>query len=57
MFPNSLPSIREFVAGCAEDRLKQAVCRDMVQGFLFAKPMGAKKFARTVLGRPVAMLQ
>jgi EAL domain-containing protein (putative c-di-GMP-specific phosphodiesterase class I) len=28
---------------------------DLVQGFLFAKPMPAKKFARTMLGRPVAL--
>jgi predicted signal transduction protein with EAL and GGDEF domain len=26
---------------------------DLVQGFLFAKPMPAKKFARTMLGRPI----
>jgi len=76
---------RKFIAGCADDRLKRAVCRqildladgygartvaegvetradfiavsemgfDLVQGFLFAKPMAAKKFARTMLGRPV----
>ena len=25
---------------------------DLVQGFLFAKPMAAKKFARTMLGAP-----
>jgi EAL domain-containing protein (putative c-di-GMP-specific phosphodiesterase class I) len=79
---------RKFIAGCSEDKLKQVVCRqildladrygartvaegvetrsdfiavremgfDMVQGFLFAKPMPAKKFARTMLGRPVTML-
>jgi EAL domain-containing protein (putative c-di-GMP-specific phosphodiesterase class I) len=78
---------RKFVTGCADDRLKQSVCRrivdlarsfgartvaegvetraeflaardvgfDMVQGFLFAKPMGAKKFARTTLRGPIAM--
>jgi EAL domain-containing protein (putative c-di-GMP-specific phosphodiesterase class I) len=28
---------------------------DLVQGFLFAKPMTAKKFARTMLGRPMTM--
>jgi EAL domain-containing protein (putative c-di-GMP-specific phosphodiesterase class I) len=70
---------RMFIAGCAEDRLKQATCRrildlahgygartvaegvetqadfltvremgfNLVQGFLFGKPMTAKKFART----------
>jgi EAL domain-containing protein (putative c-di-GMP-specific phosphodiesterase class I) len=77
---------RKFVTGCAVDRLKQTVCRqildladgygartvaegvetkadfvavremgfDLVQGFLFAKPMTAKKFARTMLGRDYA---
>ena len=77
---------RKFVAGCADDRLKQTVCRqildladgygartiaegvetkadfiavremgfDLVQGFLFAKPMTAKKFARTMLSRDCA---
>jgi EAL domain-containing protein (putative c-di-GMP-specific phosphodiesterase class I) len=77
---------RTFITGCADDRLKRAVCRqildvaegygarsvaegvetradflavrdmgfDLAQGFLFAKPMAAKKFARTMLGRPVA---
>lgn len=70
---------RKFVTGCAEDRLKQSICRrildladgygartvaegveswadflavremgfDLVQGFLFAKPMSAQKFAQT----------
>jgi EAL domain-containing protein (putative c-di-GMP-specific phosphodiesterase class I) len=70
---------RRFVAGCADDRMKQSVCRriidladgygartvaagietwadflaaremgfDLVQGFLFAKPMSAQKFAET----------
>ena len=70
---------RKFVSGCAEDRLKQSICRrildlassygartvavgvetwadflavremgfDLVQGFLFAKPMSAQKFAQT----------
>ena len=74
---------RKFVTGCADDHLKQAVCRrildlaqgygartvaegvetiadflavramgfDLAQGFLFSKPVGAKKFARTVLLR------
>ena len=77
---------RKFVTGCAVDRLKQSVCRqildladgygartvaegvetkadftavremgfDLVQGFLFAKPMTAKKFARTMLARDYA---
>ncbi len=76
---------RTFIAGCADDRLKRAVCRqildladgygartvaegvetradflavremgfDLVQGFLFAKPVAPKKFAQTILGRPV----
>jgi len=70
---------QKFVTGCAEDRLKQSICRrildladgygartvaegvetwddflavremgfDLVQGFLFAKPMSAQKFAQT----------
>jgi len=78
---------RKFVAGCAENALKQMVCRqildladivgartlaegvetradfeyvremgfEMVQGSLFAKPMPARKFARAVLSRPLAM--
>jgi len=78
---------RKFVAGCAENALKQMVCRQildladtvgartvaegvetradfeyvremgfgMVQGSLFAKPMPARKFARAVLSRPLAM--
>ncbi len=78
---------RKFVAGCAQDRLKQVICRriieladsvgartvaegvetwpdflcvrdigfDVVQGFLYAKPMPARKFARAVLGRPLTM--
>jgi EAL domain-containing protein (putative c-di-GMP-specific phosphodiesterase class I) len=77
---------RKFVTGCADDTLKQTVCRqildladgygartvaegvetkadfiavremgfDQVQGFLFAKPMTAKKFARTMLARDYA---
>ena len=76
---------RQFVTGCANDRLKQTVCRhiielargystrvvaegvetradfvtanemgfDMVQGYLFGKPMGLKKFARSALAHPV----
>lgn len=76
---------RQFVAGCANDRLKQTVCRsiielakgygvrvvaegietradfvaanemgfDLVQGYLFGKPMGLKKFARSALLHPV----
>lgn len=72
---------RKFVTGCAEDRLKQSVCRrilaladgygastvaegvetkddflavrdmgfDKVQGFYFARPTVAKKFARSLL--------
>jgi EAL domain-containing protein (putative c-di-GMP-specific phosphodiesterase class I)/CheY-like chemotaxis protein len=70
---------RKFITGCANDRLKQSMCRrivdlangygartvaegvetwadflavremgfDLVQGFLFAKPMSAEKFAHT----------
>jgi EAL domain-containing protein (putative c-di-GMP-specific phosphodiesterase class I) len=80
---------QKFITGCADDRLKQMICRrilhiadivgartvaegvetradflcvremgfDMVQGFLFAKPMPALKFARTMLSRPVSMPQ
>src|SRR6266404_1463238 len=76
---------RKFVTGCANDRLKQMVCRhivelakgygarvvaegvetradfvtanelgfDLVQGYLFGKPMGLKKFARSTLAQPV----
>jgi EAL domain-containing protein (putative c-di-GMP-specific phosphodiesterase class I)/CheY-like chemotaxis protein len=76
---------RQFVTGCANDRLKQTVCRriiefarghgvtvvaegietradfvaaselgfDLVQGYLFGKPMGLKKFARSALAGPV----
>jgi EAL domain-containing protein (putative c-di-GMP-specific phosphodiesterase class I)/CheY-like chemotaxis protein len=76
---------RQFVTGCANDRLKQTVCRhiielakgygarvvaegvetradlvaanemgfDLVQGYMFGKPMGLKKFARAALGHPV----
>jgi EAL domain-containing protein (putative c-di-GMP-specific phosphodiesterase class I) len=78
---------RKFIAGCADDRLKRAVCRqildlaegygvrtvaegvetradfravremgfDLVQGFLFARPVAAKKFARSVLGQRVTL--
>ncbi len=76
---------RQFVTGCANDRLKQTVCRsiielakdhgvsvvaegietradfvaanemgfDLVQGYLFGKPMGLKKFTRSALVHPV----
>lgn len=75
---------RQFVSGCADDRLKQIVCRgivdlaagygvrtvakgietradfrtvhdigfDQVQGFLFGKPLSARKFARAALTHP-----
>jgi EAL domain-containing protein (putative c-di-GMP-specific phosphodiesterase class I) len=78
---------RQFVAGCADNRLKQTVCRhivelarshgtrtlasgvetradflaaseigfDLVQGYLFGKPTGVKKFARAATARPFAM--
>jgi EAL domain-containing protein (putative c-di-GMP-specific phosphodiesterase class I)/CheY-like chemotaxis protein len=77
---------RKFVTGCAEDRLKRALCRtivdladrfgarsvaegvetradflaarylgfDLVQGFLFGRPMPRRKFARKALSQPVA---
>jgi EAL domain-containing protein (putative c-di-GMP-specific phosphodiesterase class I) len=77
---------RHLVNGCAEDRLKRALCTtildiarrigaravaegvetradllvareigfDLVQGFLFGKPMDARKFAR-MLRRPVTV--
>ncbi len=80
---------RKFIAGCAADRLKQVICRRILeladgvgartvaegvetqmdflavremgfalaQGFHFAKPMAARKFARTILGRPVPIHQ
>jgi EAL domain-containing protein (putative c-di-GMP-specific phosphodiesterase class I) len=80
---------RQFIAGCADDRLRQTVCRqildladgfgsrtvaegvetradfftvremgfDLVQGFLFAKPMTAQKFALTTLRHPVTVPQ
>jgi EAL domain-containing protein (putative c-di-GMP-specific phosphodiesterase class I)/CheY-like chemotaxis protein len=76
---------RQFVTGCGTDRLKQTVCRriielardygarvvaegvetradfvaahemgfDLVQGYLFGKPMALKKFARSALVQPV----
>src|ERR1700730_12828659 len=76
---------RQFIAGCANYRLKQTVCRrivelakehgarvvavgvetrddfiavnemgfDLVQGYLFGKPMALKKFARSALVHPV----
>jgi EAL domain-containing protein (putative c-di-GMP-specific phosphodiesterase class I)/CheY-like chemotaxis protein len=76
---------RQFVTGCANDRLKRTVCRriielakgygarvvaegvetradfvtanemgfDLVQGYLFGKPMGLKKFVRSALAHPV----
>ena len=28
---------------------------DLIQGFLFAKPMEAQKFARRVLGKPLTL--
>ncbi len=78
---------RQFITGCADDRLKRTVCRrivelaqgygarslatgietradflaaheigfDLVQGYLFGKPMGFKKFARSTLARPLLM--
>ena len=78
---------RQFVASCADDRLRQVVCRqildladgfgvrtvaqgvetrpdfftvramdfDLVQGFLFAKPATAQKFAQTTLRNPVTV--
>ena len=77
---------RQVVNGCAQDRLKRALCGtiidiarrigartvaegvetrddlvsaceigfDLVQGFMFGKPMEARKFGRT-LRRPVVM--
>jgi EAL domain-containing protein (putative c-di-GMP-specific phosphodiesterase class I)/CheY-like chemotaxis protein len=76
---------RQFITGCANDRLKRTVCRriielakgygarvvaegvetrddfvaanemgfDLVQGYLFGKPMALKKFARSALAHPV----
>lgn len=78
---------RQFIAGCSDDRLKQTVCRrivelaqsygaralasgvetradfltaseigfDLVQGYLFGKPMGLKKFARAATARPLPL--
>src|ERR1700726_3499791 len=80
---------RQFVTGCANDRLKRTVCRrlihlakgygarvvaegvetradfvtanemgfDLVQAYLFGKPMGLKKFARAALARPGLVLK
>jgi EAL domain-containing protein (putative c-di-GMP-specific phosphodiesterase class I) len=77
---------REYVSGCADDRLKRVVCRnivemadgygartvaegvetradyfaartmgfDLIQGFLFGKPMTVRKFARTALRHAAA---
>src|SRR5262249_18829163 len=77
---------RNFVSGCADDRLKRSICRrileftnsvgarsiaegiemredfrcvrdmgfDIVQGFLFAKPMPARKFGRYLASRLLA---
>jgi EAL domain-containing protein (putative c-di-GMP-specific phosphodiesterase class I) len=76
---------RQFVSGCADDRLKRVMCReirdladdygartvaegvetrtdfltvrevgfDLIQGFLFGKPMTMRKFARTMMRQPV----
>lgn len=76
---------REFVSGCADDRLKRTMCRqireladhygaravaegvetradfltvrelgfDLVQGFLFGKPMTSRKFGRTMMRHAV----
>jgi EAL domain-containing protein (putative c-di-GMP-specific phosphodiesterase class I) len=78
-----LKADRQFITGCADDRLKQVVCRgivdlargygvrtvakgvetradfrtvhdlgfDQVQGFLFGKPLHARKFARAALAQ------
>ena len=78
---------RQFVFGCATDRLKRAMCQtivdvakrlgvltvaegvetqedfeavreigfDLMQGFLFCKPMERRKFARTMLARRTAV--
>src|ERR1700726_3763620 len=80
---------RQFVTGCANDRLKKTECRrivhlakgygarvvaegvetradfvtanemgfDLVQAYLFGKPMGLKKFARAALARPGLVLK
>jgi EAL domain-containing protein (putative c-di-GMP-specific phosphodiesterase class I) len=80
---------RAFVAGCAHDRLKRNVCRqivdlashygaravaegvetqadfivardlgfDLIQGFLFARPMDLRQFTRTMTSQPVTMLR
>ena len=78
---------RAFVAGIANDRLKETTCRsivefadrvgartvaegietradflaaralgfDLIQGFIFARPMEAPKFVRRVLGKPLTV--
>lgn len=78
---------RQFVSGCADDRLKQWNCRrildladgfgartvaagvesradfvmarelgfDLIQGFFFAKPVEARKFARRILSRHIEL--
>jgi EAL domain-containing protein (putative c-di-GMP-specific phosphodiesterase class I) len=78
---------RQFVTDCADDRLKQTVCKrivelardygarctatgiesradyvtahaigfDVVQGYLFGKPMPLKKFARSATSRPLRL--
>jgi EAL domain-containing protein (putative c-di-GMP-specific phosphodiesterase class I) len=80
---------RQFVSGCADDRLKRAMCRqirelaehygartvaegvetradfltvrelgfDIVQGFLFGRPMRMPKFARSMMRQSVKMPQ
>jgi EAL domain-containing protein (putative c-di-GMP-specific phosphodiesterase class I) len=80
---------RQFVSGCADDRLKKTMCRqireladnygartvaegvetradfltvrelgfNMVQGFLFGKPMRMPKFARSMMRQSVKMPQ
>ena len=49
------------VAGGVESRADFAVVREMgfnlVQSYRFARPMAAKKFARTMLGRPLSFPQ
>jgi EAL domain-containing protein (putative c-di-GMP-specific phosphodiesterase class I) len=55
---------RELISGCADDRSKRRLCQhvetqaefvaarelgfDLIQGFLFAKPMGVRTFLRTM---------
>uniref|UniRef100_Q07I46 Response regulator receiver modulated diguanylate phosphodiesterase n=1 Tax=Rhodopseudomonas palustris (strain BisA53) TaxID=316055 RepID=Q07I46_RHOP5 len=90
MFPFvELKVDRQFVTGCADDRLKQTVCKrivelardygarctatgiesradyvtahqigfDLVQGYLFGKPMAVQKFARSASSRPLRMAE